>query len=69
MYDQLLIKDSNGTAFLEATTFNVTYGTLNNLTLVNTKDEPDTVLTFNISHVYSNGTLQTNVVLKYIYRK
>ena len=68
MYDQLLINDGNGTVFLEATTFNVTCGTLNNLTLVNTKDEPDTVPTFNISHVYPNGTLQTNVVLKYMYR-
>ncbi|KAL1677675.1 hypothetical protein EV122DRAFT_290939 [Schizophyllum commune] len=69
MYDQLLVTDGNGTVFLEATTFNVTCGTLNDLTFVEEKVTPEDnrLPTYNVSHVYPNGTLQTNVVLKYIY--
>ncbi|KAI5835907.1 hypothetical protein K523DRAFT_411177 [Schizophyllum commune Tattone D] len=69
MYDQLLVTDGNGTVFVEATTFNVTCGTLNDLTFVEEKVTPEDnrLPTYNVSHVYPNGTLQTNVVLKYIY--
>ncbi|KAI4526644.1 hypothetical protein K525DRAFT_249636 [Schizophyllum commune Loenen D] len=69
MYDQLLVTDGNGTVYLEATTFNVTCGTLNDLTFVEEKVTPEDnrLPTYNVSHVYPNGTLQTNVVLKYIY--
>lgn len=71
MYDQLLVNDGNGTVSLEATTFNVTCGTLNDLTIVSDgrKGDESTIPEYNITHLYPNGTEQANVVLKYIYRK
>ncbi|KAI5897741.1 uncharacterized protein SCHCODRAFT_02528332 [Schizophyllum commune H4-8] len=69
MYDQLMVNDGNGTVFLEATTFNATCGTLQDLTLLDDGRHGDesAIPAYNVSHVYPNGTEQTNVVLKYVY--
>ncbi|KAI5897704.1 uncharacterized protein SCHCODRAFT_02662674 [Schizophyllum commune H4-8] len=67
MYDQLVLNEGNNTVNVNATTFNVTCGSLNDF---NVESQSifmgDQIAFYNISHVYPNGTQQNNVKVKFI---
>ncbi|KAL1748898.1 hypothetical protein HDZ31DRAFT_79273 [Schizophyllum fasciatum] len=67
MYDQLLVNEGNNTVAVNATTFNVTCGSLSDLKIESTSvSMGDLIDYYNISHVYPNGTQQANVKLNFI---
>ncbi|KAI5835885.1 hypothetical protein K523DRAFT_367948 [Schizophyllum commune Tattone D] len=67
MYDQLVLNEGNNTVSVNATTFNVTCGSLNDF---NVESQSifmgDQIAFYNVSHVYPNGTRQSNVKVKFI---
>ena len=70
MYDQLLSAEVNSTISVNATSFNVSCGALNDLRIENDiTDGNGLVLWHNASHLFPNGTRQGNVQLFTISRK
>ncbi|KAL1714875.1 hypothetical protein EV715DRAFT_208764 [Schizophyllum commune] len=67
MYDQLVLNEGNNTVNVNATTFNVTCGSLNDFNIESQSIfMGDQIAFYNVSHVYPNGTKQSNVKVKFI---